>query len=52
MVSAWWLLVAFLGGGFAGVLLLALMQVAGGLLEHEQYVGDPAAHPGSNAGVL
>jgi len=50
MVSAWWLLVAFLGGGFAGVLLLALMQVAGGVTE--QYVGDPTAHPGSNAGVL
>lgn len=33
MVSAWWLVVAFVGGGFAGVLLMALLRLAGGLPE-------------------
>jgi hypothetical protein len=33
MTSAWWLLVAFVGGGCAGVLLMALMRMAGGLQE-------------------
>jgi len=33
MVSAWWLLVAFFGGGFAGVLAAALMRMSGGLPE-------------------
>jgi hypothetical protein len=33
MISAWWLLVAFVGGGSAGILLMALMQRAGGLPE-------------------
>ena len=33
MVSLWWLLVAFVGGGFAGVLLMALMRMAGDLPE-------------------
>ena len=28
MVSAWWLVVAFMVGGFAGTLVLALMAVA------------------------
>ena len=28
MISAWWTLFAFIGGGCAGVLLMALMQVA------------------------
>ena len=28
MVSPWWLLWAFLGGGFSGVLLMALVRVA------------------------
>jgi hypothetical protein len=30
MVSPWWLLWAFLGGGFSGVLLMALVRVAAG----------------------
>jgi hypothetical protein len=38
MVSAWWLLVAFVGGGFAGVLLIALLHVARGL--DSQHVPD------------
>jgi hypothetical protein len=33
MVSAWWLIVAFVGGGLAGILLIALMRMAGGLPE-------------------
>jgi hypothetical protein len=28
MISAWWTLLAFIGGGCAGVLLIALMRVA------------------------
>ena len=31
MVSAWWLIVAFAGGGFAGVLMMTLMRMSGGL---------------------
>ena len=33
MVSLWWVLAAFVGGGFAGVLLMALMRMAGDLAE-------------------
>jgi hypothetical protein len=33
MISAWWLLIAFVGGGCAGMLLMALMRMAGGLPE-------------------
>ena len=33
MVSMWWVLVAFLGGGCAGVLVVALMYIADGLPE-------------------
>jgi hypothetical protein len=33
MVSLWWVLVAFVGGGFAGVLLMTLMRMAGDLPE-------------------
>ena len=31
MVSFWWVMAAFIGGGFAGVLVMALMRMAGGL---------------------
>ena len=31
MDSIWWVLVAFWAGGCAGVLVMALMQTAGGL---------------------
>jgi hypothetical protein len=31
MTSALWLLVAFVGGGCAGILVMALMRMAGGL---------------------
>ena len=33
MVSFWWVVVAFIGGGCAGVLVMSLMQMAGGLPE-------------------
>jgi hypothetical protein len=33
MVSFWWVLAAFIGGGCAGVLVMALMCFAGGLPE-------------------
>jgi hypothetical protein len=33
MESTWWVLVAFWAGGCAGVLVMALMQMAGGLPE-------------------
>jgi hypothetical protein len=33
MESIWWVLVAFWAGGCAGVLVMALMQMAGGLPE-------------------
>jgi hypothetical protein len=33
MVSFWWVLAAFSGGACAGVLVMTLMQMAGGLPE-------------------
>ena len=33
MVSFWWVLAAFIGGGCAGVLVMSLMYLAGGLPE-------------------
>ncbi len=40
MVSIWWLLVAFVGGGTAGILVMALMQMSGGLPEQSSYAPD------------
>ena len=34
MISVWWTLVVFIGGGCAGVLLMALMRFSGDLPEH------------------
>jgi hypothetical protein len=31
MLSMWWVIVAFLVGGCAGILVMAMMHVAGGL---------------------
>jgi hypothetical protein len=45
MISAWWLLAAFLGGGCAGVLLVALMQMAGGLPEPSPHAPDLHGQP-------
>ena len=33
MISVWWLLVAFVGGGWAGMLLMALMRMSADLPE-------------------
>ena len=38
MLSAWWVIVGFLAGGCAGVLVMALMQMAGGLPEQSTHV--------------
>ena len=52
MTSAWWLLVAFIGGGSAGILVMALMRLAGGLPEQSDmcpsgWIGnDPVRLPG------
>jgi hypothetical protein len=40
MVSIWWLLVAFVGGGSLGVLLMALMQMSAGSPEQSHYAPD------------
>ena len=52
MTSAWWLLVAFVGGGCAGIFLMALMRMAGDLPEQSDtcprgWIGnDPIQVPG------
>jgi hypothetical protein len=45
MVSTWWLIAAFFGGGFAGVLLMALMSLSGRLPEQAQQVADLGVRP-------
>ena len=45
MVSAWWLLVAFVGGGLIGVLLIALMHIGGELPEPAQKLPDLSGRP-------
>jgi hypothetical protein len=40
MLSMWWLIAAFLLGGCGGVLVMALMQMAGGLPEPSEHVPD------------
>jgi len=37
-VSMWWLLAAFVGGGSAGMLLMALMCMSGGLPRHARHI--------------
>jgi hypothetical protein len=37
-VSMWWLLAAFIGGGSAGMFVMALMCMAGGLPRHAQHL--------------
>jgi hypothetical protein len=39
MVSIWWVLAAFIGGGCAGVLVMALMCFVGGLPEQTDVRG-------------
>jgi len=45
MVSFWWVVVAFIGGGCAGVLVMSLMQMAGGLPEQSAQAPDLNALP-------
>jgi hypothetical protein len=40
MVSIWWVIVAFIGGGCLGILTIAMMRMSGGLPEQSQYVPD------------
>ena len=40
MLSIWWLIVAFVIGGVAGVLVMALMQISGGLPEQSTHAPD------------
>ena len=40
LISSGWVVVAFLAGGCAGVLVMALMQMAGGLPEQSTHVPD------------
>jgi len=54
MISAWWLLLAFIGGGSAGILLMALMRMAGdppeqsGTFREGTTGNDPIRIPGGN----
>jgi hypothetical protein len=45
MVSAWWLLLAFFGGGCAGILAVALMRMSGELPEPSPNVPDLNTQP-------
>ena len=45
MLSIWWAIAAFLVGGCAGVLVMALMQMAGGLPEQSAYAPDLNGSP-------
>jgi hypothetical protein len=40
MLSIWWVIAAFLAGGFGGVLVTALMQMAGGLPKQSAHAPD------------
>lgn len=52
MISVWWMLVAFIGGGCTGILLVALMRIAGDLpgqsdtSRREWSTNDPIRLPG------
>lgn len=39
-ISMWWLLAAFIGGGSAGMILMALMCMSGGLPRQSTHVPD------------
>jgi len=45
MLSFWWVIAAFLAGGIAGVLVMALMQMAGGLPKQFAHPPDLNAVP-------
>ena len=45
MISFWWVIAAFVVGGFAGVLVMALMRMAGGLPKQLERAPDLNAMP-------
>jgi hypothetical protein len=45
MVSFWWVVAAFFGGAWAGVLIMALMHMAGGLPEQSSNAPDLTGMP-------
>jgi hypothetical protein len=45
MLSMWWVIAAFLVGGFAGVLVMALMHMAGGLPKQSPHAPDLSGVP-------
>jgi len=45
MVAFWWVLAAFIGGGCAGVLVMALMCMASGLPRQSAHVPDLNGFP-------
>lgn len=44
-LSFWWFLAAFLGGGCAGMLVMALMSMAGGLPKQSHHVASLNEQP-------
>jgi hypothetical protein len=50
MVSTWWLIVAILGGGIAGVVAMALIQVSGAISRQPPMLPDLGA-TGSSDGL-
>jgi len=45
MVSFWWVVAGFVGGGFVGVLLMALMVMAGSVSERPSNAPDLTGLP-------
>ncbi len=45
MVSFWWVMAAFIAGGFGGVLVMALMHMAGGLPKQLEHAPDLSGMP-------
>jgi hypothetical protein len=45
MISIWWLLAAFIGGGWAGMLLMALMQMSADSSKQSWGALDPDGTP-------
>jgi hypothetical protein len=41
MISVWWVLVAFVGGGCAGILVMALMRMSADLPEQSMHAPNP-----------
>ncbi len=45
MVSIWWVMLGFMGGGCAGILIVALMRMSGGLPEPSPHIPDLTGTP-------